>query len=576
MLDEMFSRLMPGERVCSTCHNSFMISADDISALRKLRVSAPHECPVCRMRRRMAMMANIFQFYRKDCAEHAGEKVVSQMDSEIPYKIYDNDFRWDPNAWDATTYGRDYVSGGSFSGQLSKLLADVPHMAIARYNKNIINSDYTVDSFDVKNCYLSSTIGVSENVFYSLWVVYTKDSMDALRVDHVDHSYEVIYSDRIYKCRYIQNCNNCTDSAFLFYCHNCQNCFGCYNLRNKKYCFENIQLTQKEYLTKIKEFDLSRRSVVKDYEKKFAEMVESDAVHKAVIIRNSPGASGDHLADCRNCVGVYCAASMKWILTFYKNENVRYSQDIIGTSDSMDVTIFGPGELCYNVMEGMSSNKAVCSYFVSNCLEVEYCFECSDCKYCFGCSGLKKKRYCILNKQYTESEYWKMLDEIKTEMLKEGIYGDFISLSNSFFYYQDTYAQAMLPLSKEKADALGARWKTSETLVETKGLKILSASDVPDNIADVADEILNTAIICKETGKPFRIVKAELDFYRKQMIPVPVFHPQERLLKRFQKRNPYVLWQSKCLNCRKEITTTYDPARKLKVYCEECYHTEVM
>ncbi|MFA6586199.1 MAG: hypothetical protein WCS86_03520 [Candidatus Paceibacterota bacterium] len=574
-LDKIYENLTPHERKCVICNNLFEINEGDIILFKKLRVPPLDECPECRMRKRMAMMANIFQFYRKNCEEHEDENIISQMDTKNSYKIFDNNFWWDPDAWDAIKYGRIYDTKSSFYDELVKLLHDVPHMAMERFNKIMINSDYTIDSFDVRNCYVSSTIGISENVSYGLWVVYTKDSTDLLRVDHVEHSYDVIDSDRIYKSKYIQNCKNCMNSQFLFDCRNCSDCFMCVNLRNKKYCFFNEQLDRESYLEKIKNINLSKRSIVEEYKSKFTKLIETKAIHRDLWIHSSPGAIGNFLSDCKNCVGVYCASSAKYLLTFYKNENVRYGQDVFGTNDCMDVTIFGPGELCFNVTEGLFSNRVIASYFFQSCRQIEYCFECIDCKYCFGCSGLKKKSYCILNKQYSEDEYWEKVDEIKTKMSEDGIYGKFLSLKDSFFYYHDTYAYAMMPLTKEKAIPLGARWRDYEINIETKDLKVLNSKDVPDNINDVTDDILNSAIICEKTKRPFRITKQELDFYRRNLVPLPVIHPQSRLLERFQKRNPYKILQSNCTNCNKEINTTYDPSRKIKIYCESCYNKEV-
>ena len=45
--------------------------------------------------------------------------------------------------------------------------------------------------------------------------------------------------------------------------------------------------------------------------------------------------------------------------------------------------------------------------------------------------------------------------------------------------------------------------------------KIIPASKLPADITQIPDDILNWAIECEVTGKPFRIIKKELDFYRK-------------------------------------------------------------
>jgi len=84
--------LIPHERTCDECGEWFTLEEGDIEFLKKLRVCPPLQCSQCRSRRRLAMMANILQYYRKDCVAHPGEKAISQMDDATPYKIYDNNF----------------------------------------------------------------------------------------------------------------------------------------------------------------------------------------------------------------------------------------------------------------------------------------------------------------------------------------------------------------------------------------------------------------------------------------------------------------------------------------------------
>jgi hypothetical protein len=49
---------------------------------------------------------------------------------------------------------------------------------------------------------------------------------------------------------------------------------------------------------------------------------------------------------------------------------------------------------------------------------------------------------------------------------------------------------------------------------------------------------LNWAIKCEVSEKPFRIIKQELEFYRKHNLPIPKKHPDIRHLERMKLRNP--------------------------------------
>jgi hypothetical protein len=66
---------------------------------------------------------------------------------------------------------------------------------------------------------------------------------------------------------------------------------------------------------------------------------------------------------------------------------------------------------------------------------------------------------------------------------------------------------------------------------------IIPASKLPENIEEIPDDILNWAIRCSITNKPFRILKQELEFYRKHNLPIPKKHPDQRHLDRLALRN---------------------------------------
>jgi hypothetical protein len=105
--------------------------------------------------------------------------------------------------------------------------------------------------------------------------------------------------------------------------------------------------------------------------------------------------------------------------------------------------------------------------------------------------------------------------------------------------------------------------------------KIIPASKLPQNIADIPDDIVNWAIECEITNKPFRIIKQELEFYRRQNLPIPKKHPDQRHSERMKLRNPRKIFNRNCDKCGIDIKTTYSKDRKEKVYCESCYEKEV-
>ena len=128
--------------------------------------------------------------------------------------------------------------------------------------------------------------------------------------------------------------------------------------------------------------------------------------------------------------------------------------------------------------------------------------------------------------------------------------------------------------SQSVAEAGGFKWSDYEPPFP-KVDKIIKASMLPEDITKIPDDILNRAIECEVTKKPFRIISQELEFYRKHNLPIPKRHPDQRHLDRMALRNPRKLFDRKCDKCGKDIKTTYSPDRKEIVYCESCYEKEV-
>jgi hypothetical protein len=85
------------------------------------------------------------------------------------------------------------------------------------------------------------------------------------------------------------------------------------------------------------------------------------------------------------------------------------------------------------------------------------------------------------------------------------------------------------------------------------------------------NECLNWIIQCEITGKPFKIIKQELLFYIQNGLPIPTKHPDQRHKERMDLRNPRTLHERICLECHKNIITTYAPGRPEKIVCEDCY-----
>jgi len=298
-------------------------------------------------------------------------------------------------------------------------------------------------------------------------------------------------------------------------------------------------------LRKLKEFNFNDVSGVEEFRKKFYEF---KLKFSYVFARQkfSEDSSGDFLDGAKHCHHCYIVVGGA--------EHCRYSntiglngRDVIDSSNTT-------GELNCFVDGLLNSSRVIFSHFLRNCSEVSYSMFCYNCQNLFGCTGLVRKQYCIFNKQYTKEKYDEIVPKIVEHMQKTGEWGKYFPAKLSAFGYNETWGNDMVPLSKEEALDKGFKWSDYKQEVEVSG---------------------GGYIICEVSGRLFRPVKQEVEFYKKQGIPSPRLHPDVRIARRYAMRNPFRFWERKCMKCDKDIVTTYDPKRPEIVYCEECYLKEV-
>jgi hypothetical protein len=83
--------------------------------------------------------------------------------------------------------------------------------------------------------------------------------------------------------------------------------------------------------------------------------------------------------------------------------------------------------------------------------------------------------------------------------------------------------------------------------------------------------------VCEECNKNYKIIEAELTFYKKMRLPLPHKDFECRHRDRMEKRNGTKLYHRSCMKngCQNEFETTYAPESPEIVYCERCYQNEV-
>ena len=503
--------------------------------------------------------ANRYSLYWRTSAS-TGKEIIAIYSPDKDLAVYEEK-QWWSDAWDPLDYGKAVVTDQPVFGQLDSLFRSVPLMGL--FNDGNENCPYVNWTGWAKNCHLSYGVDYCEDTLYSESLYHCRSCEDCHYGYRLERCYECIDCMDCYGLLFGQNCTTCTDSAFLFDCIGCANCFGSTNLRRQHYRYFNEQLTKEEYEKRIRSHFPLTDAGITDIRKRWIELRNS-MPQQATFGTGNFNATGDLLFNCKNASACFDCTDL---------EDCKNCTNVRGAKDCRDINFWGhPGELCYeDVGVGEGATRVLFTINTwGGTTDMLYCFSCIGCCHCFGCAGLRHKQYCILNKQYTKEEYERIVPQIIGQMRRSGEWGEFFPVERSLFAYNETLAQAFFPLSREQIEARG--WRFHQMTDEIpKVERIIPGKELPDRITDIPDDILNWAIECAVTRRPFRITKMELEFHRSMEIPIPRMHPDERHRSRMALKNPRKLWNRRCGKCEKGIESTYSPDRPETVYCERCY-----
>jgi len=575
-------------KTCQNCKQNFVIEPEDFLFYEKIKVPTPSFCPSCRYQRRLANR-NEWSFYKRKCSL-CGKEMVSIYNPDYPGPVYCQTCFWSDN-WDRYAYGREFDFSRPFFEQFQELRLSVPHVAMANWLS--VNSEYTNQCLENKNCYMCVSCSFNENCLYGYWTQKSRECVDCYEVEQCELLYECLNCFGCSRSAYLQDCADCLGSFFLKDCWGCTSCFGSYGLRNKSYYWKNEPLSKEEYEKRFSEFVFSRDNIKK--EREALKTLGEKFPHKYYHGRNNINSSGDYISDAKEAKNVFNAKYTEFL---------RHCQDTWWSKDSMDSTeVFS--ELGYE-LEGVDARSCIAMTKTVSTYDSYYSELCTSSHDIFGCVGLKMAEYAILNRSYEKEECHKLVEKIIAHMKETGEWGEFFPARMSLFAYNETVAQDYFPLQKEEAIGQGLRWYERGN----REYKVsISPEQVPQTIKEVDSSILQETIGCisQSEGNPrqkyancataFRITEMELELYHKVNIPIPQKCSPCRRRDRLELRNPRKLYNRPCqcagkssenliyqntsehlhgLNhCPNKFETTYAPERPEIVYCEACYQSEV-
>ncbi len=534
------------QRTCAQCQTSFEITDDDLAFLeevspsfsgKKELIPPPTLCSLCRAQRRMAWRNHCFVYRNPDASpEHAG---FSMWTPESPFPAYENSL-WFSDHWDPHTSAASVDLDRSFFDQFMEVHNRSPRFALD--NTRMENSDYSNNADKCKNCYLCFNISDSQDCIASDNIELCRDCIDCTRTAYCERCVECIDCQRCYELQSSTSCENCSDSFFLLNCLGCRHCIGCVNQRQREYCVFNEQKTPEEFAALAHTFSSwsDRTAFIEAFEV-FARthprphcvarmvngctgnyLVQCNDVQESVFVQ-----SGEHLKDCQ--------------MLFHDVHHCR------------DVTLFGiRAEYCYEgCILGLDAVRThFCVSVWEGTSDMLYCAYCVSCSDCFGCTGLHRKKYCILNKQYTKEEYEALVPQIIEQMRKHGEWGEFFPITCSPVPYNHSLAQFYFPLTKEQAVDYGYRWR-DDALPDAA--HTIDAKDLPDHLpADDTTLMLHSS----RSGKPFKLTSQEIKRYREFNVPLPRETYEERITQRLHALGGIRLYDRTCMKTGKPIRTT--------------------
>ena len=567
------------QKICAQCRSGFEVTSDDLALLDKLfpvfggkkyAIPPPTLCHDCRQQRRL-FWRNERSLYRRAC-DACKKSIISMYPAGSPFPVYCTECWWSDRN-DPLSHGREVDFSRPFFDQVKELQNTVPRLALNVINNE--NSEFINLSGSNKNCYLIFAAEFNEDCLYGYQVIKSTGCTDTSDCTESHYCYEAVDVDKCHTAFFCQNCTNCSSSAFLFDCKGCTECLLSMNLRNKRNYIRNKEYPQEEYRRLKKEImDRVAQGQLEDVLQEFSRLKER-SIHRAREVVSCENVTGDYLKDSRNlrhCFDVSYGEDCAYIFTGFQIKDLL---DVCHTTDA---------QLGYESLSlGYGSYNTIFTHGSWSSRNLLYCDIVQTGSDMCGCVCMKPGKYCILNKQYAKEEYEKLASKIIEHMRQTREWGEFFPAGISPFAYNETTAQVYFPLTREEAQARGFGWR-EETDDSAQVSRVIPAQSLPAGIDAVPDDVLQWAVLSEggdpstgsgQAGRPFRIVKKELEFYRFHRLPVPHFHPDERHRRRMMLRNPRKLWSRKCMKCAKPIETTYAPERAEIVYCEECYLKEV-
>ena len=591
--------------VCKYCSQEFPIFDLEKKILDTHGFSHSWSCPLCTFKIHNSYFNDRHLYHRKD--SFSGEKIISTHQEDSPMQIMEvKRYR----KMMAEDHGLKFARNPSedIFHDFRELYQEFPQSSRLVY-PGIENAEYASHIWRAKNLYLSYCVFVDcEDIYYSFRIIWKcKDVFSSY--DAVESCSNIYQSSTVGKSYDIFFSSNIVSSRQMLFCrdmNNSQECIFCCNQVNASYKVFNKQYSKEEYKN-IKE-DIYER--IQDerqlnfLEKKYQNFLEENYIEQSLNMNNCEKVVWEITFDSKNSIHTFMSTAVENCV------NIMNAGDDGKDKNIYVINSVEFGTNCENVIGsssfGMNIYNTFFSFKVANsCKNIYYSTDIESSEECMFCIGLRNKKFCILNKQYEKKQYFLLKEKIIEDLKGQWKWGDDLGWSFSPFPYNDTLAydyfwvekviyadgreevidkdsegivtifsddfisEAELDLGGDKKIPIIWRTKTKEINIPEKH-QLVDYADIT-NIQDISEDILKKVMLCKETGRPFRVIREELEFLKNKNLPLSFLHPEVRLEKLLWRRNlgRMYIWKSDLSG--KDILSVYKTPPKWRVYGSDEY-----
>ena len=521
---------MPRSAVCKITGASFEIEDTELETLSHIgecnpilggvSLPIPNVHPSEALRQMYVFGALRWLF--KDKSALSGAPLLTRYNPVDGYKVCTQDEFYD--GVDNRAVGQEYDFSRPFFEQWNDLLRSVILPPLSKTNCE--DSEYVNGAQNVKSCYLCFAVWDCRDCMYCLSISRCNDCLDLVFSRECQFCYSSVSLIRCYEVHNSKDCKDCTECFGCYDCQSCTKCYGCVGLFHQEHCIFNEKVSKEKYEAFISEKHLGNFTSRLCAESECG-VFWSSTNHTVNTLINCTDCSGAYLDRCENCVQCWEASGCKDCSNLIAGIDSDHCSR--GFARRSEYTFFTHGldcqnsAYCYTLFGG--SNILYSAYMYGGCMD------------CFGCIALNKQQYCILNKQYTKSEYEDLAPRVIAHMKSTGEWGEWFPVKFApHLYHESSIHEFMADIPESVARARG--YRVGEEVENVYPSKFLQGKLIPEQVdSTVVDLLITTPIRCAITGKHFNIQKREIEFCMRHKLPVPRVHWRERMRQKFTQRS---------------------------------------